>query len=153
MTAFVTAAALPTSRAASQPSVCNVRMSAADETPVISRRAVITAAVSAVAAALIAPVASLANIEYANVGYLGGGDQIDVNNANVRAYLKLPGFYPTLAGMIVKNAPYKSTDEIAKIPGITETMKATLVKYKDNLVALEPAPEYQIDMYSNGLYR
>jgi photosystem II PsbU protein len=150
--AFVTGSALPVTRAASQPSVCSVRMSA-DETPRVTRRAAMTAAVAAAAAALIAPVASQANIEYANVGYLGGGDQIDVNNANVRAYLKIPGFYPGLAGLIVKNAPYKSTDEINKIPELTETMKATLVKYKENLVALEPAPEYQIDMYSNGLYR
>lgn len=61
--------------------------------------------------------------------------------------------YPSLASLIVTNGPFKSTDEIAQLPGITPAMKETLEKYKDNLVALEPAPEYELDKLNNGLYR
>ena len=32
--------------------------------------------------------------------YLGGGDKIDLNNANIRAYLKCPGMYPNAAGKV-----------------------------------------------------
>lgn len=151
--AFVTGPALPATRAATSSSVCNVRMSGDAETPKLTRRAALAAAAAAVTATVAAPLASLANIEYANVGFLGGGDVIDVNNANVRAYLKLPGFYPGLAGLIVSNGPYKSTDEISSLPGITAAMKESLSKYKDNLIALEPAPEYELDKLNNGLYR
>lgn len=151
--AFVTGPALPVARVAAASSVCNVRMNAEGETPKLSRRAALQAAAAAVTATVAAPLASFANIEYPNVGYLGGSDKIDVNNANVRAYLKFPGFYPSLAGIIVSNGPYKSTDEIKSLPGVTDKMKETLSKYKDNLVALEPAPEYELDKLNNGLYR
>lgn len=87
--AFVTGPALPSVRAPAAASVCNkhVRMSAEP----ISRRAALSAALSAAAAAVALPLASNANIEYANVGFLGGGDKIDVNNANIRSYAKYPG--------------------------------------------------------------
>lgn len=38
----------------------------------------------------VAP-AALAEVDNPIVPFLGGGDKIDVNNANVRAYIKLPG--------------------------------------------------------------
>lgn len=149
--AFVSGPGLPAVRVAHKPSVCSVRMS--DETPRLSRRDALVAAAGAVTATILAPLASNAEVEYANVGFLGGSDVIDINNANVRAYLKLPGFYPTLAGIIVSNGPYKSVDEVAKLDGITPKMKELLTKYKDNLTALTPAPEYEIDKLNNGLYR
>jgi photosystem II PsbU protein len=151
--AFVTGPALPTARTTAPAALCSkhVRMSASPEK--LTRRAALGAALSAAAAAVALPLAASANIEYGNVGFLGGSDKIDVNNANVRAYLKYPGFYPSLAGIIVSNGPYKSTSEIAELPGITPAMKETLSKFKDNLVALEPAPEYQLDTINNGLYR
>ncbi|CAN0478056.1 unnamed protein product, partial [Ectocarpus sp. 12 AP-2014] len=34
---------------------------------------------------------ALAEVDNPVVPFLGGGDKIDVNNANVRAYIKLPG--------------------------------------------------------------
>lgn len=151
--AFVPGPALPCGRTCASPAVCNVRMSGESEVPKISRRAALSAALSAVTATVIAPLIAQAEIEYPNVGFLGGSDKIDVNNANVRAYLKLPGFYPSLAGIIASNGPYKSTDELSRLPGLTEAMKEALAKYKDNLVALDPAPEYEIDKLNNGLYR
>merc|ERR1719410_125849 len=63
-----------------------------------SRREFVT---SAATAAIFAGVpAANAIRDYENVGYLGGGDKIDINNANVRVYTKFPGMYPTIGGKI-----------------------------------------------------
>merc|ERR1719199_1337792 len=107
------------------------------------------------AAIVAAPAAAFADVEYANVPFLGGSDQVDVNNANIRVYTRFPGMYPAIAGIIVKNGPYKSTEDIiAKIGDkLTPEMKAIYSKYEKNLVALKPAPEYQEDIWNNGLYR
>ena len=73
-----------------------------------------------VAAAGLAPLAANARIDYEGVKYLGGGDQIDLNNANVRAYLRLPGMYPSIAGKIVSNKkPLKSVGDVYAIKGLT----------------------------------
>lgn len=117
-----------------------------------SRRELLTKALAA-AAIVSLPRQAFAEREYPNVGFLGGGDQIDINNANVRAYQKFRGFYPTLAGLIVTNGPYSSVDELYKLPGLTDAMKNSLDEYKEKLVALEPTPEYEIDKINNGLYR
>lgn len=118
----------------------------------MTRRAILSGAVAAVLAAAL-PKDALAKREYANVGYLGGSDTIDVNNANVRAYVKLRGFYPTLAGLIASNGPYKSIDELYNLPGLTDAQKTALDSFKTQLVALEPSPEYELDKINNGLYR
>ncbi|CDF33931.1 Photosystem II 12 kDa extrinsic protein, chloroplastic [Chondrus crispus] len=150
--AFVTGPALPSLRAARATSTCTVRMAADAAEEPVSRRAIIAGVVAAAAAAALPKVAN-AEREYPNVGFLGGSDVIDVNNANVRAYVKFQGFYPTLAGLIVANGPYKSVDELFALPDLTPQMKTTLEKYKDNLTALEPTPEYELDKFNNGLYR
>eukprot|EP00961_Rhodomonas_salina_P271862 3673216-Rhodomonas_salina.1 len=100
-----------------------------------------------------APVIANADVEYPNVPYLGGGDQIDVNNANIRVYTKLPGMYPNIAGLIVKNGPFKSIDEVYNIKAMSAEQKAIVKKYEKNLVALDVAPEYREDVFNNGLYR
>merc|ERR1719181_1166556 len=63
-------------------------------------------------AALLSALPAVAEIDYAGVGYLGGSSQIDVNNANIRVYQKLPGVYPNAAGKIIKTAPYKSKEDM-----------------------------------------
>jgi hypothetical protein len=72
----------------------------------------------------------------------------------VRTY-RFPGMYPAIAGIIVKNGPYPSMEALkAKCdPKFTPEMKAVFSKYEKNLVALKPAPEYQEDIWNNGLYR
>mmetsp|Transcript_5998 Transcript_5998/g.12704 ORF Transcript_5998/g.12704 Transcript_5998/m.12704 type:complete len:147 (+) Transcript_5998:98-538(+) len=131
-----------------QPARCAaVRMSAES----VSRREVLAGTAAAFAALVATP--ALAEIEYANVGFLGGSDQIDVNNANVRVYQKLPGMYPNIAGMICKGGPYDSVADLYKIEGLTDKQKEVLKKYEGNLVALPPRPEYMIDRINNGLYR
>ncbi|PXF41574.1 Photosystem II 12 kDa extrinsic protein, chloroplastic [Gracilariopsis chorda] len=148
--AFVTGPALPTSRA-SRVAARPVSMTTSRPAQ-FSRRELLTKALAA-AAIVSLPRQAFAEREYPNVGFLGGGDQIDINNANVRAYQKFRGFYPTLAGLIVTNGPYSSVDELYKLPGLTDAMKNSLDEYKEKLVALEPTPEYEIDKINNGLYR
>merc|ERR1712127_613972 len=94
------------------------------------------------AAMIAAPALANADTEYANVPFLGGSDQVDVNNANIRVYTRFPGMYPAIAGILVKNGPYKSKEDImAKIGDkLTPEMKAIYSKYEKNLVALKPAP-------------
>mmetsp|Transcript_7468 Transcript_7468/g.13261 ORF Transcript_7468/g.13261 Transcript_7468/m.13261 type:complete len:148 (-) Transcript_7468:281-724(-) len=132
----------------SQKSVCSLRMSA--EQPVTRRDVVAGAA--AMAAAFVFSSAANADIEYANVGFLGGSDVIDINNANVRVYQKYPGLYPKIAAEIVSHGPYESVADLYKLD-LSEGQKETLKKYEKNLTALPVRPEYAIDRINNGLYR
>lgn len=151
--AFVTGPALSTSRVSRASSTCTVRMVAEKpDDSVVSRRTLLASSLAAAAAALL-PKSAFAEREYPYVGYLGGGEQIDVNNANVRAYAKLRGFYPNLAGLIASNGPYESVDDLLNIPGLTDGQKELISSNKERLIALPPAPEYVVDKINNGLYK
>ena len=78
---------------------------------------------------------------------------MDINNANVRVYLKMPGMYPSAAGKIVSNGPYNSVSEIYSIPGLTGEEKAVMKKYENRFVTKAQVAEYVIDRINNGLYR
>ena len=69
-----------------------------------------------------------AEVDYDGIRYLGGGDKIDLNNANIRAYLKVGGMYPTIAGKIVTSGPFKTVADIYNIPGLTGPEKDVLKK-------------------------
>jgi len=47
------------------------------------------------AAAVAAPALANADTEYANIPFLGGSDQVDVNNANIRVYTRCVLWNPT----------------------------------------------------------
>lgn len=153
--AFVSGPALPnTTRVTNNKTSICMRNSEPHSSSSVSRRDLIKTSLAAAAAALILPKKpAFADREYANVGFLGGGDQIDVNNANVRAYLKIKGFYPTIAGLLASNGPFKSFEELYNIPGMTDDLKEVLNANKEKLVFLPPAPEYEIDKLNNGLYK
>jgi len=109
---------------------------------------------AAIAAAALAPMAAHADRDYDGIKYLGGGDIIDLNNANVRAYLRLAGMYPGAAGKIAANkTPYKSVGDVYNTPGLTDAEKAVIKKYESRFIVLEPKPEFVIDRLNNGLYR
>ena len=97
--------------------------------------------------------ATRAEIDYDGIKYLGGGDKVDLNNANIRAYLKIPGMYPTLASKIVTNGPFKTVSDVYNINGLSATEKDTLKKFEGRFVTLDVKPEYDIDKINNGLYR
>ena len=108
---LASAAAFTTSPAAKPPT----SLSSSRRTFVSSGAAFLTAAAAAAPA--------LAIRDYEGLGYLGGGTQVDVNNANVRAYLKMPGMYPTVAGKVVSNGPYSSVGDVFNIPGLSSREK------------------------------
>ncbi|CAM6031713.1 unnamed protein product, partial [Sphagnum compactum] len=91
-----------------------------------------------------------AEVDYDGIKYLGGGDKIDLNNANIRAYLKIPGFYPSLASKIVNGGPFKSVSDVYNIPGLTSEEKDNLKKQEAKLITLDVKPEYDIDKINNG---
>lgn len=82
------------------------------------------------ASALLGAAAANAEVDYAGVGYLGGASIIDVNNANIRVYQKLPGMYPNAAGKLVSNAPYKSKEEIYTKAKLSGPEAAAVKKYE-----------------------
>merc|ERR1719486_1559586 len=88
----------------------------------IARRAMLGKVLGA--SAMLGAAAANAEIDYAGVGFLGGAKTIDVNNANIRVYQKLPGLYPK-----------------AGFPG---PESAAVKKYDANFIFLEPRPEYII---------
>jgi len=110
---------------------------------------------AAIAAAGVFGVVGPANAirDYENVQYLGGSSIIDINNANVRAYIKLQGLYPTVAGKIASNGPYKAVSDLYNIPGLSGAEKDLIKKYEPRFVAKEPSADYVIDRINNGLYR
>mmetsp|Transcript_28145 Transcript_28145/g.65034 ORF Transcript_28145/g.65034 Transcript_28145/m.65034 type:complete len:194 (-) Transcript_28145:45-626(-) len=111
--------------------------------------------ISAAAAAGIMGVSTAANamVDYSGLAYLGGSDKVDINNANVQAYRQFPGMYPTIAGLIGSNGPYKSVSDVYNVKGLTEPMKSVLKQYEGNLVCFPADPAYFIDRVNNGLYR
>ena len=114
-----------------------------------TRRGFLGKVAAAGSAAVAAP--ALADTDYAGLPYLGGSTKIDINNANVRVYAKLPGMYPGAAGKIASNGPYKSVSEIYAF--MNEKEKAATKKYESRLITLEPSAMYVIDRLNNGLYR
>ena len=63
--------------------------------------------------------------------------------------------YPTLAGLIVKNSPYASVEDVLKIPGLTEAQIATLTRNMDQFTVteVEEALTEGADRINNGAYR
>jgi len=113
------------------------------------------AASQVAAAAAIVATAAPANAvrDYENIAYLGGSNTVDINNANVRAYLKMPGMYPGAAGKIVTHGPYSKVSDLYEIDNLTPGEKDVIKKYSDRFVALKPSPDFVIDRVNNGLYR
>ena len=81
--------------------------------------------------------------------------KIDLNNTNVRAFKELPGFYPTLASKIIKNAPYENVEDVLEVPGLSERQKellqANLSKF--TVTDVESALVEGDDRINNGVYR
>jgi len=105
------------------------------------------------ASTMLGAAAANAEIDYPGVGYLGGDSIIDVNNANIRVYQRLPGMYPSAAGKIVSNAPYKSKEDMYAKAKLSPAEAAATKKYESKFIFLEPRPEYIIDNINNGLYK
>ncbi len=83
------------------------------------------------------------------------GSKLDLNNANVQAFVKYRGLYPTIARKILMNAPYGSVDEVLEIPDLSDRerdiVKANLSNF--TVTAPDPALVEGADRYNNGVYR
>lgn len=120
-------------------------------TALAAERREFLAAAAAAAGLALSPLAANAIRDYENIGYLGGSEVVDVNNANVRVYLKMPGLYPTVAGKIASHGPYSSVGDLYNIPGLSGKEKELIKKYESRFTAQKPAADYVIDKINNGL--
>jgi len=83
------------------------------------------------------------------------GQKLDLNNTNVRAFREYPGLYPTLARLIVTNAPFEKVEDVFKMPGLTERQKDVLKANLNNFTVSPPedALVEGSDRFNNGIYR
>jgi photosystem II PsbU protein len=83
------------------------------------------------------------------------GKKLDLNNTNVRSFRQYPGLYPTLAGLIVKNAPYNKVEDVLSIPGLSEQQKDLLQSNLGNFTVTDVSKELVEggDRFNNGVYR
>mmetsp|Transcript_33627 Transcript_33627/g.77604 ORF Transcript_33627/g.77604 Transcript_33627/m.77604 type:complete len:167 (+) Transcript_33627:86-586(+) len=147
---LVILAVLASTVAAFAPNAASQRMASSLAAENTDRRAFLNAAL-ATSAAVVAASPAGAIRDYEAIGYLGGSDKVDLNNANVRVYLKMPGMYPAVAGKIVSHGPYASVGDVYKIDGLTGGEKEVLKKYESRFVVTAPSPDYVIDRINNGL--
>lgn len=77
-----------------------------------------------------------------------GGEKLDLNNSPLRSFRQYRGMFPTLAGMIVQNAPYEKVEDVLDIPGLTEGQKQLLQANLDNFTVTPPA-----DVFIEGDFR
>jgi photosystem II PsbU protein len=82
------------------------------------------------------------------------GKLIDLNNSDIRDFRRLRGFYPTLAGEIIKNAPYGSVEDVLDIPGLSARQKDRLQANLDNFTVTETSKEFVEggDRFNPGVY-
>ncbi|MFM2063241.1 MAG: hypothetical protein RLZZ507_2911 [Cyanobacteriota bacterium] len=83
------------------------------------------------------------------------GKKIDLNNTNIAAFQQYPGLYPTLAKKIIKNAPYKSVEDVLNLAGLSDRQKQTLQANLGNFTVTEYEPNFNEgdDRINNGIYR
>ena len=82
------------------------------------------------------------------------GAKIDLNNSDIRDFRDLRGFYPNLAGKIIKNAPYQEVEDVLNIPGLSATQKERLQANLEKFTVTEPYKEFieGDDRFNPGVY-
>ena len=82
------------------------------------------------------------------------GAKIDLNNSDIRDFRDLRGFYPNLAGKIIKNAPYQEVEDVLNIPGLSDTQKERLQANREKFTVTEPSKEFieGDDRFNPGVY-
>lgn len=86
---------------------------------------------------------------------LEAGGKLDLNNANVRAFLNYPGMYPNIAKKIVAGAPYDNVNDVLKLSSLSERQREVLQKYLDQFTVTAPSDALVegFDRINNGIYR
>ena len=83
------------------------------------------------------------------------GSKLDLNNANVQAFVKYKGMYPTIAGKILKSAPFDSVEDVLQISGLSDRERDIIQANLDSFTVTVPAPALVegAARYNNGVYR
>ncbi|MBD1827189.1 photosystem II complex extrinsic protein PsbU [Microcoleus vaginatus GB1-A2] len=82
------------------------------------------------------------------------GKKLDLNNSAVRDFREFRGLYPTLARVIIKNAPYENVEDILNISGLTEAQKKLLQANLDKFTVTDVESVFNEgdNRLNNGLY-
>ena len=82
------------------------------------------------------------------------GKKLDLNNSAVRDFREYRGLYPTLARLIIKNAPYENVEDVLNISGLTEAQKKVLQANLDKFTVTEVESVFieGDNRLNNGLY-
>jgi Photosystem II 12 kDa extrinsic protein (PsbU). len=77
-----------------------------------------------------------------------------LNNSAVRDFREYRGLYPTLARLIIKNAPYENVEDVLNISGLTEAQKKVLQANLDKFTVTEVESVFieGDNRLNNGLY-
>jgi photosystem II PsbU protein len=83
------------------------------------------------------------------------GKKVDLNNTNVRAFQQYPGLYPTLARIIIQNAPYQELNDVLNIDGLSDRQKQILQANLDHFTVTKQEAVFNEgdDRFNNGIYR
>ena len=83
------------------------------------------------------------------------GYKLDVKNTNEAAFRKYRGLFPTIAGKIIRNAPYENLEDILEIPGLSDVEKSRISENMDIFTISPPNPALVEgdDRYNNGAYK
>jgi photosystem II PsbU protein len=79
--------------------------------------------------------------------------KIDLNNSNINTFRQVPGMYPTLARIVVNNAPYDSFDDVIKISGLSAAQIQKLKENADRFTLKKPDNSMNRERINNALYR
>jgi photosystem II PsbU protein len=73
-------------------------------------------------------------------------EKIDLNNANTIAFTACPGFYPTLAKLIVVSGPYEKVEDVLKIPDLSDRQQERLQANLENFTVNEAVISIEMRM-------
>lgn len=85
--------------------------------------------------------------------YTQDTSKIDLNNANINAFRKIRGFYPSLGRVLIQNAPYSSLDDVLKISGLTDAQKQLIQSNVDKFTLKKPNEAMDRERINNSIYR
>jgi len=68
------------------------------------------------------------------------GQKLDLNNAHVRQFRQYRGMYPTLARLVIENAPYDSVEDVLDIPSLSDRQKEVMKSHFDSFTVTPPEP-------------
>ncbi|MDJ1172018.1 photosystem II complex extrinsic protein PsbU [Roseofilum sp. BLCC_M154] len=82
------------------------------------------------------------------------GGKIDLNNAHVRQFRECRGMYPTLARLVITNAPYERVEDVLDIPHLSDRQKQTLSSHFGHFTVTPPRTDWTEgdDRFNPGLY-